>query len=61
MHMHTIPEAAEMLGVSPQTLRFQARLGRLRAVKIGREWVVRPEEIERYRRENRRPIARIIA
>ena len=54
--MHTIPQAAELLGVSPQTLRFQARVGKLRAVKIGREWVVTPNEVERYRRENLRPV-----
>jgi len=54
MRMNTIPEAARMLGVSPQTLRLQARLGKLRAVKVGREWLVNPAEIERYRRENLR-------
>lgn len=58
---HTIPEAAVLLGVSPQTLRLQARLGKLRAVKIGREYVVSREEVERYRRENRRPIPDIVA
>ncbi len=52
--MHTIPDAAKMLGVSPQTLRLQARIGKLRAVKIGREWLVRAEEVERYRRENQK-------
>jgi excisionase family DNA binding protein len=52
--MHTIPEAAKMLGVSPQTLRLQARIGKLRAIKMGREWLVTTEEVERYRRENLR-------
>jgi excisionase family DNA binding protein len=55
--MHTIPEAAAMLGVSPSTLRLQARIGKLRAVKVGREWVVNAVEIERYRRENLRNVA----
>jgi excisionase family DNA binding protein len=52
--MHTIPEAAAMLGVKASTLRLQAKLGKFRAVKIGREWVVPSEEVERYRRENQR-------
>jgi excisionase family DNA binding protein len=52
--MYTIPQASEMLGVSPQTLRLQARLGKLRAVKVGREWLVNSSEIERYRRENQK-------
>lgn len=55
--MRTIPQAAEDLGVSPQTLRLQARLGKLRATKVGREWLVNDMEIERYRRENLRPKA----
>ena len=55
--MRTIPQAAEDLGVSPQTLRLQARLGKLRATKVGREWLVNDSEIERYRRENLRPKA----
>lgn len=55
--MHTIPEAAKLLGISPQTLRLQARVGKLRAVKAGREWLVTPQEVERYRRENLRATA----
>jgi excisionase family DNA binding protein len=55
--MHTIPEAAAMLGLSPATLRLQARIGKLRATKIGREWVVNTAEIERYRREHLRAVA----
>lgn len=53
--MRTIPQAAEDLGISAQTLRLQARLGKFRAVKVGREWLVNELEIERYRRENLRP------
>lgn len=59
--MHTLPEAAKMLGLAPATLRAQARLGRLRAVKVGREWLVNPAEIERYRQEHRRAIPDIVA
>ena len=53
--MRTIPQAAEELGVSAQTLRFQARAGKFRAFKVGREWMCTDVEIERYRREHLRP------
>jgi excisionase family DNA binding protein len=51
----TLREAAEALGVQHDTLRRQVRLGKLRARKIGRDWQVTPKEVERYRRESRRP------
>jgi excisionase family DNA binding protein len=50
----TLAEAARILRVHPDTLRRQVRLGKLKARKIGPIWIVRPQEIERYRRENRR-------
>ncbi|MEW5705148.1 MAG: helix-turn-helix domain-containing protein [Pseudomonadota bacterium] len=40
-----------MLGVSHATLRAQVHRGRLRAFKVGRDWLVTDEEVERYRRE----------
>jgi excisionase family DNA binding protein len=52
--MQTLAEAAASLGVASSTLRHQIRLGKLRAVKQGRDWYVLPGEVERYRRENRR-------
>jgi excisionase family DNA binding protein len=33
-----VDEAAALLGVSPWTIRDQARLSRLPARKVGREW-----------------------
>jgi len=56
----TLPEAASILGLSPATLRSQIRYGRLRARKLGRDWIVSRSEIERYRavtlgRPGRRP------
>lgn len=50
----TLTEAATILGVQPGTLRRQIQLGKLRAVKRGRDWWVQPREVERYRRESRR-------
>ena len=56
----TLPAAASILGLSPATLRSQIRYGRLRARKLGRDWIVSRAEIERYRavtlgRPGRRP------
>jgi len=52
----TIPEAAASLGLSPNTLRHQIKNRTLKAHKMGRGWYVSPEEVERYRREHRRPV-----
>jgi excisionase family DNA binding protein len=52
--MMTLPEAARSLGVAESTLRLQAKLGKFRATKIARDWLVPAEEVERYRRENQR-------
>jgi len=46
-----LAEAADMLGVSHATLRAQIHRGRLHAFKVGRDWLVTDEEVERYRLE----------
>ena len=50
----TLAEAATVLGVHPDTLRRQTRLGKLKARKVGPIWTVTPREVERYRRESKR-------
>lgn len=52
----TLPQAAKVLGLKPDSLRRQAGRGALRAYKIGngRDWIVDRSEVERYRRENLR-------
>jgi excisionase family DNA binding protein len=52
--MLTLAEAAKRLNLSPETLRWQVRNGKLRARKIGPIWTVSEREVERYRRENLR-------
>lgn len=46
-----LAEAAELLGVAHATLRAQVHRKRLRAHKVGRDWIVTAAEIERYRRD----------
>lgn len=50
----TLKEAAETLGTSPDNLRGAIARGTLKATKLGRDWIVTPKEVERYRAENRR-------
>ncbi len=50
----TLKEAAELLGVSPDTLRWQVRNGKLHARKVGRDWHVTPAEVRRYAKESQR-------
>jgi hypothetical protein len=50
----TIPEAARQLGLAEATLRLQVRLGKLHAVKRGRDYWVEPKEVARYAAEHRR-------
>jgi excisionase family DNA binding protein len=51
----TLKEAAESLSTSPANLRQAIARGSLKATKLGRDWFVKSAEVERYRRENRRP------
>jgi hypothetical protein len=48
----TLAQAGAILDRSPETLRKQAQRGSLRAILVGRTYVVTPAEVERYRREN---------
>jgi len=45
----SLRDAADRLGLAPNTLRIQANRGSLNAIKIGRDWVVEAGEVERYR------------
>lgn len=54
MTVMTLPEAAKELGVAPSTLRHQIKNGKLRATKVARDWFIKVEEVDRYRRENRK-------
>lgn len=50
----TLKEAAAILGTSPDNLRGAIARGALKARKLGRDWIVTPAEVERYRAEHRR-------
>lgn len=44
----SLSEAARMYGFSHDYLRELARKGRLRAQKVGRDWVTTPANVEAY-------------
>jgi excisionase family DNA binding protein len=46
----SLAEAAELSGFSPNYLRDIARNGRLRAKKVGRDWLTTVAAVEEYRR-----------
>jgi excisionase family DNA binding protein len=50
----TLSEAATLLDLSPDTLRWQVRNGKLKARKVGPIWTVTPREVRRYQLENQR-------
>ena len=45
---HTVEEVAERLQVSDQTVRRWVKSGKLKAYKPGREWRVKPSDLETF-------------
>jgi helix-turn-helix protein len=43
-----LADAAEVAGLAPVTLRLQIARGRLKGVKIGRDWWVREKDLRAY-------------
>jgi excisionase family DNA binding protein len=46
--VYKLQEVAEILGVSVRTLRKYIKRGELRAVKIGRNYLVRPQDLDDF-------------
>jgi excisionase family DNA binding protein len=44
----TAAEAARILGLSPQQVRTHAREGRLKAVRVGRDWLFARTDVESF-------------
>ena len=47
----TLSEAAERYGLAVRALRLAAESGKLPARKVGKRWVVRAQDIERWSRQ----------
>ena len=52
MALLTLKQAAKQLGITADTLRAQIRKERLRATKLGRDWLVEGAEVTRYERDS---------
>lgn len=48
-------EAAERIGVSPHQVRHLARMGKLRALRFGRAWLIEQAAVEAYASADRHP------
>jgi excisionase family DNA binding protein len=46
--MRSIREVAELFGVSEKSIRRWIETGQLGAHRLGRQWRIAPEEIERF-------------
>ena len=46
-------EAAKRLGVNPSRVRALIDSGRLKAIKVGREWLINPKDLDAVK--NRKP------
>ena len=54
-HFLTIAEAADRLGIREQRVRVLVREGRLPAHKLGRQWIIEPDDLEQDEVKNRPP------
>jgi excisionase family DNA binding protein len=50
--MLTTNEAAAALDIRPETVRKQIWAGRIKAIKMGRDWFIEQGEVDRYRQEH---------
>lgn len=57
MKLLDLVEVAELLGVSVKTLRNLINVGRVKAVRIGKQLRVSEAEMERIYREGTRPVS----
>lgn len=47
--MLTCRQAADRMGCDPSWIRSLARTGRIEAVRSGRDWLIDPQALDRYR------------
>lgn len=48
INLYTIPEAAELLGVTAQTVRRYIKEGALKAQRVGRPYLISGEALKRF-------------
>jgi excisionase family DNA binding protein len=50
----SVPEAAKRAGVARNTMRLAAKNGRIKAMRLGRNWLVDASDINRWKEEEYR-------
>jgi excisionase family DNA binding protein len=51
----SVPIAAERADVARNTMLLAAKNGKIRAVRLGRDWLIYEDDIERWKQENYQP------
>lgn len=53
-YLLSVRESAVRLGYTPQHVRFLLRIGRLRGIRVGRDWVIHEDDLRAFqaRRSN---------
>lgn len=46
--LFTFEEVADYCGVSVKTILRETQRGKLKAVKVGRQWRIKPEDLDEY-------------
>ncbi|WP_319642653.1 helix-turn-helix domain-containing protein [Methanovulcanius yangii] len=49
--IYTVDEIAEILSITPMTVRRYINEGKIKAIKIARSWRIRRDELERIMEE----------
>jgi excisionase family DNA binding protein len=51
----SVPTAAEYASVARNTMLLAAKNGKIKAIKLGRDWMIYEDDIERWKREEYKP------
>lgn len=54
--MMTVKQVAKVFQVKDYTIREWARLGKIKAVKVGNRWMITRQEVERIQAEGTREV-----
>ncbi len=54
--LKSIPQFAELCGISPWTVRSYIKQGKLKPIRIGRRVLFEEQELERFIRRNSSPL-----
>jgi excisionase family DNA binding protein len=54
-HLISVPAAAKLARVARNTMLLAAKNGKVKAVRLGRDWFVYEDDIERWKQEDYQP------